>query len=704
MSKIKYSIIIPVYNGSRFIESVLLSFENQTVEQALFEIIFIDDGSTDDSVEKLNKYKDDLNITIVSQENQGPAAARNVGILKAKGEIILFTDIDCIPNPNWIEEMIKPFSDPKIFGVKGTYSTSQKSIVAQFAQVEYEFKYKYMKRQKYIDFIDTYSAAYRASIFKAEVLFDKDFRFASGEDIALSYYLSDRGYKMVFNPKAVVEHFHPDSVLKYLKRKYKTAFWRILLYKKFPDRIIRDTHTPQFLKLQIILLLIFIITVVISIFYSNTYYVAGVIGILYVLSMLPFCIFSSVKRFYLIIAFPFLILGRTIVFVAGLISGYIGFNIVNRKEFQTCYYPKKRKLLIMYKYFFPEVGGIESFLKLLCNYTSDMYDVIVLVSAKNSKTRIEMIDQVHIIRTGTIINALSTPFSTMYFYYLSRINPDLIIINLANPISVLAYMLIRPPGKLIAAYHMDIVRQKNIFQLYKPILIYFLKKYPVRIVASSYKYVENSRVLRKFREKITVIPYTIEVSKIKPEQVTGMNPGYKYILFIGRLIYYKGVQYLLEAMKNVNGDCHIVIIGGGVLENKLKGQVKETGLDSSRIHFVGKISEKQKYSYLKGAEMLVLPSSHKTEAFGIVLLEAMVFGKPLVTTELGTGTSWVNQDQWTGIVVPARNSEKLAGAINKILNNPDLSRRFGDASLKRFNTEFSPEKFREKYLNLLKNV
>ncbi|MDD3626064.1 MAG: glycosyltransferase, partial [bacterium] len=326
-----------------------------------------------------------------------------------------------------------------------------------------------------------------------------------------------------------------------------------------------------------------------------------------------------------------------------------------------------------------------------------------LVSNKKVNTKIEIVDTVHVIRAGSLIEALSTPISPAYFYYLSRMWPKIILINLANPFSVMAYLLIRPKGKLIAAYHMDIVRQKNTFQLYKPFLLYFLKHYPIKIIASSDKYIQTSKILRRFKDKVIVIPYTIETETLIQKEILPAKPGFKYIVFIGRLIYYKGLEYLIEAMNSVNPEYHVLIIGGGKLSGKLKDQA-QAGDARERIHFAGQVSENRKYEYLKGAELLVLPSSYKTEAFGIVLLEAMVFSKPMVTTELGTGTSYVNQHRVTGLVVPPRNPNALADAINEIVGNDRLKEEYGKNALKRFNEEFSPEKFKERYLNLFKNI
>ena len=157
----KISIIIPTFNSSKELTKCLESFKTQTLSNENFEIIVVDDGSNDGTKDNVAQYP----VRYIYQQNRGPAAARNNGANQAQGEIILFTDADCDPKPNWIEEMIKPLDNPQVIGVKGAYKTRQKELVARLVQIEYEHKYERMKKFKYIDFIDTYSAGYRKDIF-----------------------------------------------------------------------------------------------------------------------------------------------------------------------------------------------------------------------------------------------------------------------------------------------------------------------------------------------------------------------------------------------------------------------------------------------------------------------------------------------------------------------------------------------------------
>ena len=242
------SVVIPTWNGATRIGPCLLALLEQSKGRNV-EVLVIDDGSTDATASVVAQYPQ---VRLVSRANAGPAAARNQGAHEAGGEILLFTDDDCVPQAGWLDAMLAPFSDPEVVGVKGVYCTQQKQLAARFVQTEYEDKYRLMSRLSRIDFVDTYSAGFRRDRFLEMAGYDTSFPVACAEDVELSYRMSARGWKMVFAPAAVVRHTHPVSLWSYLKKKYKFAFWRVVAVRKNPGKAVKDSHTPQMMKLQLL--------------------------------------------------------------------------------------------------------------------------------------------------------------------------------------------------------------------------------------------------------------------------------------------------------------------------------------------------------------------------------------------------------------------------------------------------------------------
>ncbi len=280
------SIIVPAYNAEKNISACLDALQSQTLKADA--VIVVDDGSTDSTAKMISQYYP--RIRLISQTNQGPAKARNRGARDAKTDIIVFIDSDCIPEKNWLEEMIKPFADAAVVGVQGAYKTRQTSLVAQFDQMDIEYRYMRMQKSqesRKLDWIATYSAAYRTQVFLAFKGFDETFPKASGEDAELSYRLAEKGNILIFNPRAIVYHTHPATLWNYLRVKFFRAYWRMRMYLKFPGKIIKDSYTPQSLKLGIIL---------------------GFLSGLFVLSLVYFFIIALLEKSLLFIGIDFLLL------------------------------------------------------------------------------------------------------------------------------------------------------------------------------------------------------------------------------------------------------------------------------------------------------------------------------------------------------------------------------------------------------------
>jgi glycosyltransferase involved in cell wall biosynthesis len=318
------SIIIPTFNGAARIGNCLNALTSQMAGFDA-EILIIDDGSRDNIKEVFARYEAAWggDIRLIQQRNAGPAAARNRGALEAKSPIIVFTDDDCVPMPGWLTALLTPFDDPEIVGVKGIYCTLQSSLIARFVQREYEEKYRRMARYRYIDFIDTYSAAYRRDRFLSMNGFDTSFPVACAEDVELSYRMSARGWKMKLVPQAVVGHTHPDTLASYLKKKHKFAFWRMLAVSKNPRKGFKDSHTPQLMKLQLLFAPLLLAGAAFDIVARPNVPASVLILVAFLLSTLPFALRTMAKDPALGVLSPALLALRTCAQGLGVISGII---------------------------------------------------------------------------------------------------------------------------------------------------------------------------------------------------------------------------------------------------------------------------------------------------------------------------------------------------------------------------------------------
>jgi glycosyltransferase involved in cell wall biosynthesis len=307
------SVIIAAYNAGNTLGICLQALENQIYPKDRYETIVVDDGSSDTTVDIARQYK----ARVFSQANQGAAVARNRGAKEAKGELLLFTDSDCEPLVDWIAQMVRPFLNPEIVGAKGFYKTRQPQLVARFAQLEYDIKCDKLKKDVYIDFIDTYSAAYRRDVFLQFGGFDAIYTTASGEDMEFSYKLSLKGYKMVSVPDAFVYHLHPDRLSKYLRKKYRNAFWRVVTWRKHPSKIMKDSHTPDSQKLEVVLAPLLTLSIIAACIWPSVFiWVALLLLVLFLFNEREFIVKAS-RDLPLVISAPVLLYLRGMVGALG---------------------------------------------------------------------------------------------------------------------------------------------------------------------------------------------------------------------------------------------------------------------------------------------------------------------------------------------------------------------------------------------------
>ena len=325
----RISIIIPSYNSEKTISRCLEALRHQSLPRSEYEIIVIDDGSLDNTQQILNSMPD---IRAYFQNNDGPSSARNFGVKQSQGEIIVFTDSDCIPDPDWLDKLTAPLAQPEVAGSKGVYRTRQKGLIARFCQKEFEERYRHLSQYQYIDFVDSYSAAFRKDAFYSVGGFDTEFPLPNNEDVELSYKLASRGYKMVFVPDAAVYHAHPDQLSRYLKLKFSRAFWRMLVYKKYPGKSLKDTYTPFNLKIQLSLAFLFMLSL--GVWGLQLFGIVsaiplgkislGILGALF-LATIPLSWRIAKEDQAVGWVSPLILVGRALVFAVGTVAGIYSF-------------------------------------------------------------------------------------------------------------------------------------------------------------------------------------------------------------------------------------------------------------------------------------------------------------------------------------------------------------------------------------------
>lgn len=351
----------------------------------------------------------------------------------------------------------------------------------------------------------------------------------------------------------------------------------------------------------------------------------------------------------------------------------------------------ERKLHVLHvgKYYPPHAGGMESHLEALCGELKRTVDLEVVVAASDeSGTREQLIDGVAVTRLAKLFNVRSAPICPQMVRKIRESNADIVHIHLPNPGAILAYLASGHRGRLVFTYHSDVIRQRVLNRFYDPILKYALKRADA-IIVSSQNYIDSSDVLPSFRDKCRVVPFGIPLEPFqRPDQaqVTRLRRQYgpRIVLGVGRLVYYKGFEHLVEAMRYVDG--RLVIVGSGPLHGALEQKAKSCGV-KDRVTFLTDVDDVSPYYH--AADVFALPSVARSEAFGIVQLEAMACGKPVVNTNLESGVPFVSLDGVSGVTVPPANAEALGQAISSLMNDPLRSIAYGRAGQRRVQQHFS---------------
>lgn len=372
------------------------------------------------------------------------------------------------------------------------------------------------------------------------------------------------------------------------------------------------------------------------------------------------------------------------------------------------------RILHLGKFYSPIEGGIESINRFVVEAMKG--NIQRIISFNNSGITVEDdVDSVPVIRTSSQGIVASQPLSLKYFSELRRnikmFHPDVIHFHYPNPLGALYLLLsIRSNNKLIVHWHSDVIAQRFLHKIIAPIENLLLKKADY-IIATSPNYRDNSEALRNFKNKVKVIPCSINESNfeltdndsIKIKEIINRYNNKPIIFFIGRHVEYKGIRYLLEAEKFIKSDCIFLIAGRGPLTNELKKEFK-----SDRIHWIGRLCDEEMKQYYSAASIFAFPSITKNEAFGVVLAESMYCGSPAVTFTIeGSGVNWVSIKNETCLEVPNRDSKAYAEAIDILLNDKFLIDKLSENSKKRaqklFTKEIVAKQYRDLYNEILKS-
>lgn len=324
MSTAMVSVVVPAYNAADTIAACVAALCRQTYGGP-YEVIVVDDGSTDDTAALAAR----AGAAVIRRPRGRPAAARNAGSHAARGEIVCFTDADCVPRPDWLMQIVAPFAGADIIGCKGSYATRQREVVARFVQLEYEDKYDYLRPQATIDFIDTYACAYRRDVLLAEGGFDERFDYL--EDQELSFRLAARGHRMVFREAAVVEHRHSATLPAYLRKKATIGYWKAQVMRRFRGQRLRDSHTPPVMKVQMLLAALLLAALagggVSAVLWGRAglwfFALAAAVALVFVATTLPFVGKAWSKDRAVALAAPGLLFGRAVALGWGYARGLL---------------------------------------------------------------------------------------------------------------------------------------------------------------------------------------------------------------------------------------------------------------------------------------------------------------------------------------------------------------------------------------------
>lgn len=368
-------------------------------------------------------------------------------------------------------------------------------------------------------------------------------------------------------------------------------------------------------------------------------------------------------------------------------------------------YPRAARIRVLHigKYYPPYRGGMESHLESLSNELNRLVDLEVIVANTSWRTANEIVDGIKVTRVGKLFDLQSAPICPDLVRKIRAAKSDIIHIHWPNPSAVLAYLASGHRGRLVITYHSDVVRQRTLAAAFTPLLRAVLKR-AAAIIVSSPNYIDGSYVLPEFRDRCRVIPFGVSgdyFDQFDPQVVKRIRAQYgpRIVLGVGRMVYYKGFEHLVRAMSEVDG--HLLLIGRGPLREPLTKLAEEIGV-TENVTFLSEVNDIR--PYYQAADVFALSSVMRSEAFGIVQLEAMACGKPIVNTQLDSGVTFVSPHGVSGLTVPPADAVALGASINELLDQPDWRAQLGAGARARVAQNFTIEKMVHSTFELYQDV
>lgn len=353
------------------------------------------------------------------------------------------------------------------------------------------------------------------------------------------------------------------------------------------------------------------------------------------------------------------------------------------------------------------MGGVEQVIHQLARGTSKLGVVTDVLSLTSMKVPHEIeLDGYLVHRARMNFQIASTGFSLSALLHFCRLAKaaDVIHYHFPWPFMDLVHFVTGVKKPSVVTYHSDIIRQNNLLKLYRPLKVKFLGDVS-RIVATSPNYLATSDVLAKHLHKVSVIPIGLDKTSYPAPSADKLRYwrkwlGQKFYLFIGVLRYYKGLHILIEAARDT--DYPIVIVGAGPIEDELKAQARNLGMRN--IQFLGYLPDEDKAALLNLCYGVLFPSHLRSEAFGISLLEGAMYGKPMISSQIGTGTTYINIGDETGLVVPPGDALAMRRAMRFLWENPRLAAKMGRNAEVRYWKYFTAEQMVSSYVDLYREL